>query len=75
MPWGMVSGICAIIFTILQVVSAVIALKIRNEITEIKLHIAETRAKDREDLREWADDRFLRKENGTFRSWAKPKPH
>lgn len=59
MQWAMVSGICAIIFTLLQIASAVIALKIRNEIAEIRLHIAEGRAKDRDDLKDWADARFM----------------
>lgn len=69
----MVSAICAVVFTILQVVSAVVALKIKGEITEIKLHIAETRAKDREEMKDWADGRFIprREAEVAFRRWQK----
>lgn len=66
MDWSIVSAVCAVTYLILQVCGYVVTLRIKGEITELKLQIADSRARDqaersneRDDLKEWVEERFI----------------
>jgi hypothetical protein len=59
--WELVSAAAGIFFALLNLLNTYIVLKIRLEVAELKLHMAHARAKDKDELRTWVEESFVRR--------------
>jgi hypothetical protein len=58
MTWKDAAGLCAGALTAINLINLFLNNRLRADMAELKLSIAEARAKDRDDLKEWASEEF-----------------
>jgi hypothetical protein len=65
--WQVAACIAAVAFPLVGLLNAWLLNQVRTEIAAVKLEIAETRAADKEQLKAWAEERFLTKREADTR--------
>jgi hypothetical protein len=58
----LISAAGGALLTLINLLNIFISQKTRADIAELKLSMAETRAKDKEELRDWTDEEFMRRD-------------
>jgi hypothetical protein len=58
--WGAVAAVTAVVCAVASLVSSWSALAVKASMEKMRADLAEARAKDREELREWINGSFLR---------------
>lgn len=60
------------LIALIQLAGLFLQNRLRAEIAELKTQLAETRAKDKEELRDWVDEEFVRRREIDLFTKARP---
>lgn len=58
----LLSTVGGAVLTLINLIGVLIQNRMRADISELKVQLAENRAKDREELRTWIDEEFMRRD-------------
>jgi len=67
-----ISAASGLVLTLINLAGVFLANRLRADLAELKAQLAESRAKDKEELREWVDEEFVRRREIDLLTKARP---